>query len=325
MEHVERNDPVSLVSVEKVNCMISFCSNSVKILKSCRTEIRQIRKEIFRLQQELSELRLQLGEHECCSRQRQPFESLAESEMSVFSQWGQDGILQFLISRVEGIPETFIEFGVQDYRESNTRFLLEHNNWKGLVLDADPENIRSIESRRGAWRYPLTVKKAFINRDNINQLILDAGFKGDLGLLVIDIDGNDYHIWDSIEAVKPVLVVIEYNSRLGPEEKVTIPYDSQFERSRAHYSGIYYGASLAALQSLGRRKGYSLLGCNLHGNDAFFIRNDWRPEALPVVSVEEAFRRAKSQEGKDEKGNLVRRSAEEEAEILRSLKWETLT
>jgi len=303
--------------------MLGF-TKPFRILKTCRSEIRQVREDILRLREELDSLRLQIGEHEVLARKRNSPDSMAECEMKVFSQWGQDGILQFLISRVKDIPQTFIEFGVQNYRESNTRFLLEYNNWEGLVLDGDIENIRRIQNRRGAWRYSLKSKQAFVTAENINNLIRENGFTGSIGLLVIDIDGNDYHIWEAVEVVKPVLVVIEYNSRLGPTASCTIPYDPNFVRECAHTSGIYFGASLAALESLGRKKGYSLLGCNRHGNDAFFIREEWRPESLPVKSVEEAFVRGKSQEGRDPNGMLIQRTQEEEQKLLHDLNWQTI-
>jgi len=298
--------------------------NPFKILRTCRDEIRQLRGELKRTRDELDGLRALVGEAALRPSGERAPDSLCGAELKVFSQWGQDGIIQFLLSGLDDVPETFIEFGVQDYRESNTRFLLEHDNWEGLVLDGDLENIEAIRNRPGAWRYPLTARQAFVTRENINDLIQGHGFSETVGLLVIDIDGNDYHVWKAIEVVRPVLVAIEYNSRLGPKQKLTVPYDPEFSRDQAHWSGIYFGASLAALESLGKEKGYDLVGCNRHGNDAFFIRQDWRPDSIPVKTAEQAFVRGRSQEGKNPQGELVARTEEEESEILNSLKWETV-
>src|SRR4030095_9607966 len=134
-------------------------------------------------------------------------------------------IIQFLTTRLKINRKTFVEFGVGDYLESNTRFLLINNNWDGLVLDSDPENIERIRRSPLCWRHGLRAASAFITCENINSLILDNGIRRDLGLLSIDIDGNDYWVWQAIDVVSPEIVVIEYNHRFGPDLAVTIPYN----------------------------------------------------------------------------------------------------
>jgi hypothetical protein len=119
--------------------------------------------------------------------------------------------------------------------------------------------------------------------------------------------------------VTPAIVVIEYNARFGAERAVSVPYDPGFERARAHHSMIYYGASLAALCLLGKRKGYALVGCNSAGNNAFFVRSDLRPASLPAREPGEAFVPARFREARDERGMLAYLDAAQEAEILRKL------
>ena len=124
------------------------------------------------------------------------YDNIQEAEFKVFSQFGDDGIIQYLVNRVE-IPagrRRFIEFGVENYRESNTRFLLLNNNWSGLILDGSAENINSIKNDQIYWKHELTAVHSFIDRDNINELIAANGFAGEVGILSIDIDGNDYWI-----------------------------------------------------------------------------------------------------------------------------------
>jgi hypothetical protein len=225
-------------------------------------------------------------------------------ELSVFSQWGEDGLIAYLLSRVPIEDPSFVEFGVEDYREANTRYLLMTRNWRGLVIDGSPANVSAIKADDISWRFELTALCAFVTRDNINELIGEAGFRGDLGLLSVDIDGNDYWVWQAIDVVKPRIVVAEYNSLWGPERKVTVPYDPEFVRSRKHYSNLYYGASLAALEHLGRAKGYSLVGGNTAGNNAFFVRDDVRG-SLPVVAARQAYRQARFREARDRAGNLT--------------------
>ena len=129
-------------------------------------------------------------------------------------------------------PPSFIEFGVETYRESNTRFLLVKDNWRGLVIDGSETNVASIRALSEYWRHDLTAVASFITRDNINDLFADAGFTGEVGLLSIDIDGNDYWVWEAIDVVSPVIVVVEYNSVFGPEAQVTVPYAADFTPAR---------------------------------------------------------------------------------------------
>ena len=229
---------------------------------------------------------------------------LHQVEFKVFSQFGDDGIIQYLVHRLQPLPDTFIEFGVENYRESNTRFLLVNNNWRGLVLDGDEDSINYIQRDEIYWRHTLTACRAFITRENINELLREAGFTGEIGLLSIDIDGNDYWVWEKIGIVDPVVVIIEYNSIFGPDLAVTIPYEPQFARHQAHYSGQFWGASLQALKLLADRKGYSLVGCNSAGNNAYFVRND-KVADQPVLSVQEAFVVARFRDSRDEQEKLT--------------------
>lgn len=200
--------------------------------------------------------------------------NLSEVEFKVYSQWGEDGIIQYLINKVEIANKVFVEFGVEDYTESNTRFLLKNNNWSGLVIDGNKENIEYIKKDNLYWKYDLTAVHSFITKKNINQIFIDQGVLDEVGLLSIDIDGSDYWIWKNIEVINPVIVICEYNSIFGKDLAVTVPYKDDFERTKEHYSNLYFGASLKALCILAEEKGYKFVGTTSAGNDAFFIRND---------------------------------------------------
>ena len=231
---------------------------------------------------------------------------IADAEFKVFSQFGDDGIIQYLIHLI-GIPrdkQIFIEFGVQNYQESNTRFLLMNDNWRGLILDGDKANMDYVIQSSDYWRHDLTAVAAFIDRDNVNDLFLQHGFSGEIGLLSVDIDGNDYWVWERIEAVNPIIVVAEYNSTFGAQLAVTIPYDPTFQRSRAHYSNLYWGASLKALCLLAKRKGYAFVGCNSAGNNAYFVRLDKLADITPL-EAERGYVAARFRESRNEEGCLT--------------------
>ena len=246
--------------------------------------------------------------------------SLKDAEFKVFSQWGDDGLIQYLVSTLDIANEYFVEFGVEDYRESNTRFLMMNNNWSGMVMDASPKNIEAIVHSEYFWKYELKATCAFIERGNINELLVEAGVGGEIGLLHIDIDGNDYWIWDAIEVVDPVIVIVEYNSVLGIDRAITIPYQEAFTRTTAHFSNLFYGTSLKALGHLAGRKGYAFVGCNRAGNNAYFVRRDKLNPRVGEMAVEEGFVQSKFRESRDKNGELTYLSGGERIRAIRGLK-----
>ena len=227
---------------------------------------------------------------------------LSDAEFKVFSQWGEDGILDWLINALPDIPSKFVEFGTSDYQESNTRYILLGRNWSGLVLDSDTENIKAIKSNPDFWKYDLTAERSFVTSENINRIISKSGI-GNVGILSIDIDGNDLWVWDSIEVIKPIIVVSEYNAVFGDQHPISIPYIEEFFRTSHHFSNLYFGASISALMMVGKKKGYTLVGTNSSGCNAFFIRDDFASFVLDsldeVVIYPSGFR-----EGRDRYGNL---------------------
>ncbi|HEV2915714.1 MAG TPA: hypothetical protein VGX92_20705 [Pyrinomonadaceae bacterium] len=232
------------------------------------------------------------------------YDDIHETEFKVFSQFGDDGIIQYLINNTEIEERAFIEFGVENYTESNTRFLLINNNWKGLVIDGSSAHIEYIKSDSIYWRHELTAVHSFIDKENINEIIAGQGFTGALGILSIDIDGNDYWIWECIVGVEPVVVIIEYNSVFGVNHAITIPYDPTFNRTKAHPSNLYWGASLKAMCRLAEKKGYAFVGSNSSGNNAYFVRKD-KLGGIHALSPESGYVKSRFRESLDEQGRLT--------------------
>ncbi|MHB8206951.1 hypothetical protein [Mucilaginibacter sp.] len=228
---------------------------------------------------------------------------IADYEFKVFSQWGDDGIIQYLIKRSEISEKTFIEFGVENYTEANTRFLLLNNNWQGMIMDGSPKNLEEVKNSQLYWRYDLKIRAAFITRENINQLILESGFSKEVGILSIDIDGNDYWIWDAIDVISPVIVIVEYNSVFGQHNAWTIPYNADFVRNKAHFSNLYYGSSLLSLCDLAEKKGYFFVGCSSSGNNSYFVRKDKIGKVQPV-DPENGYVLSMFKESRNEEGYL---------------------
>jgi hypothetical protein len=250
---------------------------------------RALRLAKYRLAAAYDELRFLTGE--TLSRQAAAGPAptrLADAEFRVFSQWGQDGIIQHLIRAVPIEHEVFVEFGVENYREANTRFLLMHDNWCGVVIDAGEHHTEFLDASGLRWRHTIEPVTAFITRDNIDDLLTAAGVSGDIGLLSVDIDGNDYWVLEAISVVSPRILIVEYNSLFGAERAVSVPYDAAFDFAAAHPSRLYFGASLPAIVHLAERKGYRFVGSNRAGSDAFFVRDDVAGE-LPALTARDGW------------------------------------
>lgn len=156
------------------------------------------------------------------------------------------------------------------------------------MIDGSAENVRFIKDDVVCWACELYAEAAFITAENINTLLQKPGFDPEIGILSIDIDGNDYWVWKAIDCLNPVLIIVEYNSLFGMNTSWTVPYDPSFVRSEKHSSILYYGASLRALYLLAEEKGYDFIGCNSKGNNAYFLRKD-KSSPFKIKSVEQGY------------------------------------
>ena len=194
----------------------------------------------------------------------------------VYSQNEEDGIIAEIFKRIGTHDKTFVEFGCADGKENNTRFLLD-KGWRGLWIEGAKSN---VETARQLFAQPISagrlkVINAFITRENINDLIALDGYIGaaEIDLLSIDIDGNDAHVWQAID-ISPRVVCIEYNAFFGSSKEWTIEYDPTFHYVFDGRGRNLFGASLKLLDRIGKDRNYTLVGCNLTGVNAFFVRND---------------------------------------------------
>jgi hypothetical protein len=186
-----------------------------------------------------------------------------------FSQNDEDGIIQEIFTRIGAEAETFVEFGVGNGFQNNTRLLL-YRGWKGLWIESAADSCRKIRENFKAELSSgqLLLLNELVTKDNIQQLIESANL-GSIDLLSIDIDGNDYWIWDTL-TVKPRVLVVEYNAKFHPPTRWVMEYNAQHRWNDSDYQG----ASLQSLTDLAAKKGYQLVGCCLAGVNAFFVRDD---------------------------------------------------
>jgi hypothetical protein len=189
-----------------------------------------------------------------------------------WSQNYEDGMIAEIFRRIQPKSKTFLEIGVEDGSETNTTLLLSQG-WRGWWLDGSPNSCASIRSRLAempSLAARLTLREAFVSPKNIVELLRELGVPQEVDLFSLDIDLDTYHIWAALPAFKPRVVVVEYNAAIPPEQAWIHPW--QPDRSWAYDQA--FGASLKAFELLGRRYGYSLVGCDLLGVNAFFVRDD---------------------------------------------------
>lgn len=279
-------------------------------------KIRSYLKRLDRVQADLQANRILTGR--LLVHQLRSVETLADAEFRVFSQFGDDGIIQYLIHHARIRSSRFVEFGVEDYQEANTRFLLMNDNWRGLIMDGSARHIDAVRAESWFWQYDITAKAAFITAENINDLLTESGFTGPLGLLSMDIDGNDYWVWQAITVADPDIVVVEYNSLFGDQRAITVPYQTDFVRQKAHYSYLYFGASLPALCELADTKRYSFVGCNRAGNNAYFVKTT-QLGSMKALTAAEGFVQSAFRESRNQAGQLSFVAGEQRANLIRGL------
>lgn len=215
---------------------------------------------------------------------------LERYEYSLFSQNGEDGIIRFLFSEIGFESRYLVEFGFGAVQCNSLRLIL-HEGFKGLLMDGSRENcdfFNIAASQRGLTGVAAVC--TFLDRDNLEKIIVDHGIPAEIDFLSLDVDGNDYWFWETLNCASPRIVCIEYNAGIGPTLSWTVPYDAEFERFAKHPSGFFHGASLQALESLGRRKGYRLIGADSTGTNAFFLRDDIDAPQIPTLTAAEAYR-----------------------------------
>jgi hypothetical protein len=228
---------------------------------------------------------------------RMPLPSFADVEFSCYSQNGEDGMLLYIFSLIGAKNKKTLEVCAGDGIECNSANLIINHGWDGLLFDGNEDAIRKgVAYYRGitnAWRLrrlPPKLVHAWITCDNIDKLISDNGFEGEIDLMTIDMDGNDFWVWQSIKCVNPRVVIVEYNNRWDSNDSVSVPYIEDFTAQDFSPSGSgYFGASLSAFNKLANIKGYRLIGANSPNTNAVFMRNDVGLEYFKEIPVDDCL------------------------------------
>lgn len=200
-------------------------------------------------------------------------ENINSFEQRYYSQGGEDGIINIIFNKIKTTNKFCVEFGIHS-TEGNTIYL-KKRGWNCLWMDGNGDG--------------KNIKKEFITAENVNDLFKKYNVPKEFDLLSIDIDSNDYWVWKAIKGYSPRVVVVEYNSSILPTKSKTIKYDP----NQVWDGTNYFGASLLALVKLGKLKGYTLIGCNNWGVNAFFIRNDLVKNNFEIKNIKEIYKSPK--------------------------------
>jgi len=232
---------------------------------------------------------------------------LSDVDYKIFSQNGEDGILDYLIHQLNLEKPKFIEIGVGDYTEANTRFIFERCSPKGTIVDCIENLEDKVKKNLKLWKGELKIINKIVNSKNIIEIMQESNCSSDLDIFSLDIDGIDYWIIDKLPKNFSKIVVLEYNSTFGNEIEVTIPNIENFDRTKYHYSNLCYGMSFQAAIKLMEKKNFYYIGTNLFNNNIFFISKKFSKEKYfknLVIGKSEYNGDAFFRESRDKDGNL---------------------
>ena len=249
--------------------MKSLFSKISKLVMRYRVQRVQMRQDITMLRSMMIDQYLQTNLHDNPRYQDQ--KRLNRHEYQVYSQNGEDGIIEAIFDRIGTTNRVFVEIGVQDGLECNSTWLL-LKGWSGYWLEGNPKSVEAIQDKFSGPinKRQLKVQQGFITAENVEALLQENGVPIEFDMLSIDIDGNDYWVWKAIDQVNPRVVVIEYNALFRGNVKWVMKYNP----THIWDGTSYFNASLKSLELLGDSKGYCLVGCDFLGINAFFVRRD---------------------------------------------------
>ncbi len=195
--------------------------------------------------------------------------SLARHHAQIYSQNGEDGMIAEAFRRIGTTNRVFVEIGVEDGQQNNTRLLLEQG-WTGVWVDGNAEKLAAARTTFASYiaAGALRIIVGNVGVETVNTLLAEARLPETVDFLSLDIDQNTSHAWRALRMAARV-ACIEYNGALPPTVPLEVPYDPH-----QHWTGTnWYGASLKTIEQIGMAKGMHLVGCDLNGVNAFLVDN----------------------------------------------------
>jgi hypothetical protein len=236
---------------------------------------------------------------------------IADAGFRCYSQFEEDGIILYVLSTIGFKTRKVVEICCGDAKECMATNLILNHGFQGFLFDGDKQNIiratNFFNEKKDCLLTPPHLKNAWITKENINDLLIESGVSGEIDILSLDIDGNDYYIWDAISAINPRLCVFETHNIVPDNLSITIPYDPNFNyREKKNHEQDFTSVSLLAMKKLSEKKGYRLIGAHKHGFNVFFLRKDIAQDIFPEVTIEEVHNNLCTQLGQKEQWNHVK-------------------
>jgi len=219
------------------------------------------------------------------------YDDIAEAGFRCYSQFEEDGIILYVLSLIGMTTKKVVEVCCGDAEQCMATNLILNHGFTGYLFDGDKNNIRNatrfFSSKRDCLLTPPKLRAAWITKDNINDLLRSIGASGEVDLLSLDIDGNDYYVWEAMDEINPRLCVLETSNIVPGNLSLTVPYDPDFNCwDKTGPEQDFRSVSLLAMKRLSERKGYRLIGGHKHGFNVFFLRNDIGTDIFQEVTIE---------------------------------------
>ncbi len=221
-----------------------------------------------------------------------PYPNIRDAGFRAYSQFEEDGIILYILSMIGFKTRRVVEMCCGSGEECMTTNLILNHGFDGFLFDGSADNIRRAErffrSKHDCLLYSPVLKAAWITAENVNDLLSESGCAGEVDLFSLDIDGNDYWVWDAIKAIRPRLFVVETHNIIPSDKSLTIEYRPDFNYlDQVGAAQLFRSASLLAMVKLCKRRGYRMIGAHRHGFNVFFLRNDEGQKFFPEVSIEQ--------------------------------------
>jgi hypothetical protein len=240
-----------------------------------------------------------------------PIDKLTDAGFRCYSEYEEDGIILYLLAVVGMRSRKVVELCCGNGRECMSANLIINHGFKGYLFDGGDKNIKDavyfFDIQKDCRFVKPSINKVWITKDNVNDLLRSAGAEGEVDLLSLDIDGNDYYIWQAIDAINPRVCVFETHNLVPGDASITIPYqDDFFAWNKTGPEVDFRSVSLAAMKKLSAAKGYTLVGGHKHGFNVFFVRNDLMNDFLHEASIAEVHDNEGTRAAQKERWPLVK-------------------
>lgn len=214
--------------------------------------------------------------------------AFSTKQLNIFTKANEDGILLDIFTKIGTTNKLFVDVGSNDCVNSNCANLAFHHNWSGTFIDGNSKILNRGKYiyqhyfKQNSHRFSFT--QAIVTTQNINEILSATAYPKQIDLLCIDLDGNDYHIWEKIETILPRVVVVEVQVEKGNTEFIP-PYTTEFE---LYEDDTPKGSSPLSMVQLANKKGYQLVAVNKGCYNLFFVRED-AMQMLKILSIEKGL------------------------------------